>query len=339
MKPLRAAILGCGSFAHKHASVLKSLPEQYELVAFCDRHPERVGAYAKRYGHASTGVFTDHNQLLAQAGLDVLVITLPPYGHTDEVEQAARRGIHIFIEKPIALTSETAWDMVRAVESAGVQSQVGLMLRFGAAVDALKRKIASGEAGPVGLMSARYFCNSLHSPWWRIRAKSGGQLVEQVIHMIDLMRYLMGDAELVFSLQDNVFHQDVADYTVEDVSGTVMKFPGGGIGVIYATNGAIPGKWINDYRVVARNLTAEFQDANQATFTYTQGGEPRSETVSSEQDMYRLQMIDLHEAIRTGGQTRTPMREGALTLDLALAATESAQSGSVVQLARPKGMG
>ena len=144
-----------------------------------------------------------------------------------------------------------------ALEAAGIVTQVGFMYRFGAAIQYLRRLIASGEAGPVGLMTARYFCNSLHADWWRQRDKSGGQLVEQVIHMVDLMRYLLGDAATVYSLQQNVFHTEVPDYTVEDVSGTVFGFANGGIGVLYATNGAIPGKWINEDEEGSKNANEE----------------------------------------------------------------------------------
>ena len=161
-----------------------------------------------------------------------------------------RTGVHVLIEKPIALSAEHAWRMVAAAERAGIVTQVGFMYRFGAAISRLKQMIASGEAGQAGLMSARYFCNHLHAEWWRERDKSGGQLVEQVIHMVDLMRYLMGEADTVYSVQRNLYHGQVPGYSVEDVSGTVFSFRSGGIGVIYASNNAIPGKWINDYKVV-----------------------------------------------------------------------------------------
>jgi len=330
---IRTAILGCGGFANKHAENLSSLPEKIELVAFCDIDRSHAEAYAQKYSQGKAAIYTDHHELFARTKLDLVVIGLPPFGHSDEVEIAASKGIHILIEKPIALTSSQAWKMVEAAEKAGIKTQVGFMYRFGAAVEALRRMIASGEAGPVGLMSARYFCNSLHSNWWRMRAKSGGQLVEQVIHMVDLMRYLMGDPLTVYSLQNNLFHRQVADYTVEDVSGTVMGFKEGGIGVIYATNGAIPGKWINDYRLVAKNLTAEFTDANHATFTFTNRAYLQMNTIASDQDYYKLELLDLLRAMEEGGTTRTPLREGALSLDLALAATRSAESGAVVKMA------
>ncbi len=332
MPPLRTAILGCGGFAHRHATLFASMPDRFQLTAFCDRNLERAAAFAHEFSGGAGQTFTDHHTLFEQTPLDLVAICLPPYAHSDEVELAAERGIHIFIEKPIALTSAHAWRMVAAAEAAGIVTQVGFMYRFGEAIRHLKRLIDSGAAGPIGLMSARYFCNSLHADWWRDREKSGGQLVEQVIHMVDLMRFLMGEAATVYSVQRNRFHQQMPDYTVEDVSGTVISFVNGGVGVLYATNGAIPGLWINDYRVVAQNITAEFANANHATFFHTAPPEVRTEHIAGGEDYYRSEMLDLHAAITEGRPAATPIREGARSLDVALAATQSAQSGAVVNL-------
>jgi predicted dehydrogenase len=332
MKPLHTAILGCGGFARRHAQLFAKLQDHFHLVAFCDVNIDRAQAFASDFTQGRAAVFTDHHAMFGQVALDLVAICLPPFGHSDEVECAAKRGIHVFIEKPIALTSEHAWRMVAAAEAAGIVTQVGFMYRFGAAIQHLRKLMETGEAGPAGLMSARYFCNSLHADWWRQRDKSGGQLVEQVIHMVDLMRYLLGDPVTVYSQQKNIFHTDVSDYTVEDVSATVIGFANGGLGVLYATNGAIPGKWINDYRVVTRNITAEFADANHARFVFT--GEPdlRTEVIAGEEDYYRSEMLDLHASICAGRPASTPIREGAKSLDVALAATRSAETGTVTNL-------
>jgi len=324
MKPLRTAILGCGSFARVHAKNLIRLSDEIELTAFCDHHDYNARKFSKEYADGKGSVFTDHREMFEKAHLDLVVICLPPFAHSDEVEVAAEHDVHILIEKPIALSSEHAWQMVESAEKASIKTQVGFMFRFGTAIERLKELIASGEAGPTGLMSARYFCNSLHAPWWRDRSKSGGQLVEQVIHMVDLMRYLIGEPISVYSRQENLFHRDVADYTVEDVSATVFGFQSGAIGVIYATNGAIPGKWINDYRLVAQKLTAEYSNANNAQFHFTAESPVRTETIHSEKNVHLAELQDLLHAIRTDGQTRTPLREGAKSLDMALAATQSA---------------
>jgi predicted dehydrogenase len=328
---LRTAILGCGGFAHRHAHTLQLLKDDFEMVAFCNRTIGKAAAFSEKYTNGQASVFSDHHEMFEQIPLDVVVISLPPYAHSDQVEIAASRGVHVFIEKPIALNSEQAWRMVNAAETAGIITQVGFMFRFGEAIEHLKGLIDSGEAGPVGLMSARYFCNSLHSPWWRKRELSGGQLVEQVIHMVDLMRFLMGEASTAYSRQQNIFHQDMDDYTVEDVSATIFGFPSGSVGLIYATNGAIPNRWINDYRVVSRNLTVEFTDANHAAFHHTAEPDRQPEVIASDRDFYLIEMQDFLTAIRTGQKTRIPIREGAKSLDLALAATRSAQTGSEVR--------
>ena len=326
MKRLRTAILGCGGFANRHAQNLISLPDEIELAAFCDYHDWNARAFSEKYTGGRGLIFTDPQKMFDKADLDLIVICLPPFAHANEVELAAQHGVHILIEKPIALSSEHAWRMVEAAETARIQTQVGFMFRFGTGIERLKELISSGEAGPLGLMSARYFCNSLHAPWWRDRSKSGGQLVEQVIHMVDLMRYLMGEAVSVYSRQENMFHREVPDYTVEDVSATVFGFLDGAVGVIYATNGAIPGKWINDYRLVSQKLTAEFSNANNALLHFTAETPVRTETISSERNVHLAELQDLLTAIHTDGHTRTPLREGAKSLDMALAATRSAQS-------------
>jgi predicted dehydrogenase len=333
MQKLRTALLGCGGFAHTHAKNLISLPNEIDLVAFCDVVAPSAAAFSQQYTQGRAAVFTDHHALFEKSPLDLAVICLPPFAHSDEVEVAARHGVHLLMEKPIALSSEHAWGMVAAAEKAGIRTQVGFMNRFGAAVERMKSLLASGECGPAGLMSARYFCNSLHAPWWRMQDKSGGQLVEQVIHMVDLMRYLLGDALSVYSLQENLFHRAQPDYTVEDVSATVFGFQGGAMGVIYAANGAIPGQWLNDYHLVAQGVTAEFSDANHALFHFTAETPLRTETVSEDKNLYLTELQELLAAIRSGRATRTPLREGAKSLDLALAATRSAGNHQAVSLA------
>jgi predicted dehydrogenase len=330
MSILKTGFIGCGTIAEKHLANLITMPDKFQLVAFCDILQENAEQCNEKYGGGKASVYSDFRKLISDIQMDLIFLCLPPFGHSDEVELAAENGIHLFLEKPIALTSAKAWQMVDAVEKAGVKSQVGFMFRFGLAIERLKSMVVDGTAGSVGLMSARYFCNALHAPWWRMREKSGGQITEQVIHMVDLMRYLMGDPHLVFSIQNNLFHRDVEDYTIEDTSGTVMEFQEGGIGVIFASNNAIPGKWINDYHIVTNRLTAEFKDANNASFTYTAEPELRREIITSDENVYVKEVVDLYNAILEGKETRIPIREGARSLDLALAISESAVAKSPV---------
>ena len=332
MKPLRTAILGCGQIAHRHVHTLQSFKQDFEIVAFCNRNIEKAMAFSEKYTAGSAPVFSDHHEMFNQVGLDLVLITLPPYAHSDEVEVAAGLGVHVFIEKPVALASEQAWRMVVAAERAGIRTQVGFKLRFGAAVERMKALLDSGAAGRPGLMAGRYFCNSLHASWWRQREKSGGQLLEQAIHLIDLLRCLFGEPLTVYSRQANLFHQHVPDYTIEDTSASIFGFPSGALGVIYATNNAIPGRWISDFKLVTGHVTADFEDANHALLTYTNDPQTPAETVASERDCFAAELLDLSNAIRGGGETRIPLREGARSLDLALAAVRSAQERREVRL-------
>ncbi len=337
MALLRAGILGCGGIAQRHAQAAGQLRDELELVAFCDSDEGRARAFSAQHNPAAA-VFTDYRAMFDRSRLDLALVCLPPFSHAGEVADAAERGIHLLVEKPIALSSEQGWRMVEAAEQAGIKTQVGFMYRFGAAMHVFKEGYDAGAYGKAGLFSARYFCNALHADWWRSREKSGGQLVEQAIHLFDAMRYLLGEPASVFSRQANFFHREVEGYTAEDVSVTVFAFPAGGLGVIYATNGAIPGKWIKEWRIVTQKLVAEFGDWNHATFTPTAASLCRPaedlppEAVASEQDVFVLQLADLVAAIRTDGETRTPLAEGAKSLDLVLAAARSAEMGTEVSL-------
>jgi predicted dehydrogenase len=339
MDPLKTAILGCGGWGTRHAENLIKLPDQIKLVAFCDTDINRAAEFGRKFGSPESQIFRDHHELFQKVKFDLLVIALPPFAHSDEVSLAAERGIHLLIEKPVALTAELAWKMVADAENAGIRTQVGFMYRFGQAIQRMKSLQREGRSGPIGQVRAGYFCNHLHAPWWRFKEKAGGQVFEQAIHLVDLMRYLAGEVETVYSLQRNLFHQSVpGGYTVEDNSGTVFSFKNGAIGVLTATNNAIPWKWTWDLKIVAQSVTAEFLDSNQATFTYTDLPDPYpgtffpGETISTIQDDYMLELKDLLWAIQTGGQTRTPLREGALTLEVVLAAAKSAQSGQVERI-------
>ena len=330
MKPLRTGILGCGRIAKRHATLLAALAD-VNLVAFCDEAADNAQGFKQQFARGE--VYTGAKTMFDQAELDLVYICLPPFAHSDEVDLACRHGVHMLIEKPIALTMQLAEHMASQVQAAGVTCQVGFMYRHGEAALWLKQRMTQGGSAAAGFMMGRYACNALHAPWWRQRDKSGGQLVEQVIHLVDLARFFLGEAAEVYSVQENLFHGDVPDYTVEDVSATVIRFLSGSVATISATNGAIPGRWDCDWRLVLPGLTADFQDPNHAVFHQTTQPWPSAVTVAADKDMYLAQTLDLLAAIRDERPVAVPIEEGVRSLRLALAATESAQSHAPVVLA------
>ena len=313
MTPLRVAIMGPGHIARRHAQAIRAMPEEAKLAAVCGRDPARAEAFAAEFGGEA---YDRCDRMLDQARPDILLIALPPYAHNGEVAAAAERGIHILIEKPIALNETQADAMIAA--SAGVKTQVGFMYRFGAAV----RRWQAADSGRVGLFAGRFYCNALHAPWWREREKSGGQVAEQLIHLIDLVRVHMGEPETVYARVANLFHDGVPGYTVEDVSAIIYGFADGRIATLNATNAAVPGRWVKEWHLVAQRATGQFSDWNAGTITWP-ADEVRSEAVAVTDDVFALQLRDLIGAIREDRPARTPMSEGAASLRLALAARRS----------------
>jgi len=333
MARLRTAFIGCGGIANAHARAL-SATGRTELAAFCDIMPERARAFSDQYTQGKAPTYTEWHEMFKKERLDAVYICLPPFAHTDEVQVATKHGVHVFIEKPIALDMATAERMVKAVKAAKVKSQVGFCLRFGGASQEIRRMATSGEAGKPGLFVGRYFCNSIHSAWWRDKSRSGGQVVEQIIHVYDLARFFMGDVAEVFCAMDNLFHRAVRDYTVEDVSACVLRFKNGAIAAISATNGAIPNQWLSSAEVVFQNRTVYLSDANNATIHFTDAPFRSRSVVQSENDMMIAESLDFIEAIEKDRETTVPIIEGAKTLEAVLAAGRSAETGRPVKLGR-----
>lgn len=328
---LRAGIIGCGGIANTHANNL-SKNKDVEVAAFCDVIKSSAENFNQKYGGGKGTVYEDYVQMLEKEKLDLVYICLPPFAHKDEVEVAAENGTNVFIEKPIALDVAVAKKMVDAVNKYSVKSQVGFMYRFGTAVETVKSLQEGGGLGPVSLFIGRYFCNSLHSPWWREKEKSGGQIVEQIIHVYDLARYYLGEPVSVIAQLDNLFHKEVERYTAEDVSASVIKFKSGALASVVATNTAIPGRWITDWHLVGKNATVYFSGANDAEIIRTNDPWLPQEKLSSQKDIYNAETLDFINAVKNNSSTRVPIIEGLKSLELVLAARTAGEDKRMVTL-------
>jgi len=328
LNELKVGVIGCGGIAGAHATRLSTLKE-VKLTAFSDIDEKRAKDFADKYGG---NVYADWHRMLEKEELDVVYICLPPFAHTDEVMVAAERGIHIFIEKPIALNMDLAKRMVEAVEKHGVKSQVGYQIRFGLAAEKAQELIKEGEAGDVGLALGWYWCHFLHSlAWWRDKKRSGGQIVEQATHLYDALRYLCGDVDKVYGEMNKKFWVDVPDLTIEDVSSLTVRFKSGAVGAIVSTTWGVPNQWWLRWLIATKNYTLESSDANTLTL-YTTEAPVKRQTISEERDMQLLEAQDLIQAVLKDKETRTPMVEGAKSLEFTLAAMKSMETGRPVKL-------
>jgi predicted dehydrogenase len=316
MSRLRVAILGPGGIAARHAGAIAALRDEMELVAAFGRDADRTAAFTAKHGGVP---FTDPDAMFDRAQPDLLIAALPPHVRDGAIEQAAECGIHLLVEKPIALDVDTGRSLVAAAETAGVTAACAFMYRFGDAVAAWRAR----DAGAVHMMTASYHCNALHAPWWRTRALSGGQLLEQAIHLIDLVRVFMGEPDSIAAHAARRGHRDVPGYDSEDVSAVIFGWDDGRVATLAASNVAVPGRWQKGWSLFAERASAAFTGWNDAMLTRT-AGEVRDETIAGITDVFVAQLADVAAAIREGRPPRVPLSEGQATLELALAARRAA---------------
>ncbi|HEY0867053.1 MAG TPA: Gfo/Idh/MocA family oxidoreductase [Fimbriimonas sp.] len=331
---MKVGLLGAGGIAQTHAKALRRLGAEIDCV--CSRTLEGAMAF-----DSSAAAYDDFERMLDERKIEALYVCLPPDAHHGQVEKAAERGIHLFLEKPVALTTKQAESQVAAIEKAGVVSLVGHHLRFSDPVVRLREMVARGEAGQPTLFQAAWLCNALHSPWWSKVERSGGQLVEQAIHLYDLAYHLFGKPMVVSAHLDNLCHDRIEGYTVEDTSASLIRFENGAIATVSASNCAVPTQWRGTWRAVFGNTTVE-SDGSKATLWHTgksaeyffsTNQQVRSEDVTGSADVYLEQSRHFLAAVRGEIESLTPARQGLEVLHLVLAAVESAKrDGATVRL-------
>ena len=282
-RKLKAAFLGAGYMTTVHMKNLLKFPE-ITITAVCDTSVEKASAMKDIVPDVTP--YDDFDKMLAGESFDILYVCIPPFAHNGQIEKAAAKGIHIFVEKPMALTVERGERMLKSVEEAGVITHVAYHMRYGRAARELKKLIDTGAAGKPTLLDARYECNSLHSDWWRQKSMSGGQVFEQIIHLYDLAVSYLGEPDAVSGYIANLAHTDIADYNVEDTSISLLKFKDGGLASISGTNCAIPWNWKEPFTVVCENVTAKFSDTNNATFYFTKEEPVREMEIKADDDRY-----------------------------------------------------
>jgi predicted dehydrogenase len=311
--PIQIGFVGTGGIANTHFDALSQLPEA-QPVAFCDIDSERAERAAARFGGRA---YTDWRTMLDAESLDALYICLPPHGHDGVEIAAAERGIHLFVEKPVARDLDYARRVEKAIQRAGVMSMVGYHFRYYGAIERAKERL---HGLPVLMVKGAWDGGMPGVPWWRQHALSGGQLVEQTTHIFDLARYLVGEIVEVFTFSQNnpaLLHHPNGDVNVADV--VCLKFENGAVGVITDTNGLhAPGE------VGLKVYTPErIVEVSWGRMVETEAN--RKEEYFSRDNPYLRESEAFLTAIRTGDRSliRSDYSDGVRTLAVTLAADEA----------------
>jgi predicted dehydrogenase len=224
--PLRIGLVGAGAIGTVHSIVLRELarawPERIELVAVADPVTDVRDRVAAKYGYGRT--FADAGALLAEAPVDALFVCTPTRFHAEIVHAAAARGVHLFCEKPLAMSHAEACDILTAVRRAGVSAQIGLVLRFSAVYWVMRDLLAGPEVGePMAVWFRDDQCfpiRGLHDTPWRgdRTLTAGGTLIEHGVHDLDLLTWLFGPIARVRAIEQNrAAVAGVEDYVAVDV--------------------------------------------------------------------------------------------------------------------------
>jgi predicted dehydrogenase len=313
MSNLQVGFIGAGGNARGHMGRVAEI-EGATIAAVCDVDGARAAEAAQEHG---ARVYVDHMEMLDAETLDALYISVPPCAHTDAEIEAAGRGIHLFVEKPVHLSMDAALRICEAIDEAGIITCVGYQLRYLDPTQKLKQWL-SGKT--IGLVATTRWGGLPGTPWWRVMEESGGQLVEQTTHQIDLMRYFAGEVVEVSARYALRTMGDVEDFGIPDAQALWMRFASGALGTCTTSCMAVEGGSKGDLDVLLKS-----QRVGWAADRVTSSPEV-AELSGPYAEMPNIDRVFL-DAVRSGSRRKilSSYLDGVRTLDVTLTANRSAE--------------
>jgi predicted dehydrogenase len=349
VETLRFGLLGCGVIGPLHAQAISSQPDAH-LEAVADAVPGQAEKLAARYGARA---YLDLPTMLAHERLDVVSVCVPSGLHSQHACCAMRAGCHVLVEKPAEIRLEALDEMLRVQKQQGVKLAVVSQHRFDPATQQVKALIDEGAFGRLVLGIA-------HIPWWRSQAyydsgdwratwqlDGGGVLMNQAIHSIDLLQWLMGPVRSISAYTDTLVHR----METEDVAVAVLRFSSGALGTISATTGGYPGlatrlEFLGDrgsaviegdelaYLYLARTeqQSPGAYGTSARTVSQRETASVASNPAAQSAASHALQIADLIQAIRQDGSPLVDGYAARRPVEIILGIYEAARRGQEVVL-------
>lgn len=237
--PIHVGLIGGGNISETHARAARAIP-RVEVAAVYGTNREKVSRLARDFGGTP---YEDLDEFLNHRPMDLVIIGSPSGLHAEHGIAAARRGLHVLTEKPIDISTPRADALIAAAEEANVKLCVLFQDRTKPHVRQLKSWLEQGVLGKPLFVDARvkwyrppeYYANSR----WRgtLDLDGGGALINQGIHTVDLLLYLLGDVTRVHARTATLLHKIEA----EDTAVAALEFASGALGTLHATTAAYPG--------------------------------------------------------------------------------------------------
>ena len=345
-KPIGFAIVGTGAIGEIHASAIKDVPGA-ELRAVQDRSAPSAEAFVRKY---PVRIEPDLDSLLAADDIDAVCVTTPSGAHAEVAVPALEAGKHVFWEKPLEINVERIDSMIEAATANHRILAAVFPSRLGRGAQTVKKAVESGRFGRLTLCSA-------YIKWWRTQQyydeggwhgtwalDGGGAMMNQAIHNVDLLQYLVGMPARIHAFAGALAHERIE---VEDTLVASLQFQSGALGVIECATSCSPG-YNRRIEICGDRGSAILEDDSIRRWDFAdeepedeaiRRGEADSELKGGTADPkvasnegHRLQVEDLVAAIREDRPPFIDGESGRRAVAIVRAAYESARTGQVVEL-------
>ena len=332
MQKIRLGIVGCGGIMNAHVAGWKGFGD-VEVIAVADPIQERREAMAKKFG--AKGVYADHYALFeGEKSLDALFIAVPPAEHKGIEEAAIERKWHFKVEKPMTLDGKQAAAIAEGAKKAGIITAVGFQDRYMEISDRIKEALCDTD---VGVVHGTWAGGIPRVEWWIRYPTCGGQLTEQNIHLVDMVRFFFGEIKEVYAKEVKVeglvnAAEDCPGYDNQDASVAMFTMESGVVATMMSACYLIGGSVnpVNGLTIIGRQRTIEYNLRKQVRF------------ITQDSDLCYFhkndQMADadraFFDAVKNGDPSgiRSTYGDALLTLNACLAANESMATGLPVKL-------
>lgn len=328
---VEVAFVGAGLIASVHLARLETVDDA-AVVAVCDVDKERASEAAAPFDAA---IFTDHEAMFAEADFDAVFVCLPPFAHTNQELLAAEHGVDLFVEKPLGLSREYAREVEDAVATAGIVTQVGHMNRY---TDIVERAGELLDGRTVALADGRWLGSVPEVGWWGEQARSGGQTVEQAVHVYDLVRRFAGDAERVSAhggqavVTETIDFADSTTASMRHANGTVSHVsassasPEPDVGLTLVGEGAYLDVNVSEGVLTGQVDGEAVHQENEAVLRWSD--------YDGENDAFRKEVQAFIDAVQADDpdRPRSPYADARRSFELTLAVNESLEAGAPVEV-------
>jgi len=322
MAIVNVGFVGLGGMGRTHLESLRGI-EQARIIAVCDINAELAAATGAEFKARS---YTDHHDLLDKEDIDALYVVIPPFAHTDAELIAARKGIHLFVEKPVSLDMALSRQIWEASQKAGIITSVGYTLRYFGFARLLRQFLAQE---PLAMVVVNRWGGMPSVAWWRQMAKSGGQLVEQTTHQVDMVRYVTGKE--ITSVYADYALRVMGDWEyvdIPDVQSVAMKLEDGTPVSLTTSCQMHKGGGDSTMHFLLDGSRIELKGSTLSTFPEANPGLDGEHGQETNIDQAFVDAIINHDQSRVLSSYGDAMK----TLAVTLAANESARTGLPVKV-------